>query len=175
MIPCTCGDGVQYLIQPSWSPWRILHWCSFHCLQSPYNSCLLSWWTRGRLQFFSNRLFLLVMKGTPDDEQVSWRCLPNAAEYNIFTFMIVVEIITYFTHLVGEIFWIRLWGFDGSFINNGDLNGTRAINSHVSISLALIAFSSDINLGKFFSVPLFLLSCSNLLPLTSFLCGVDGY
>ena len=50
--------------------------------------------------------------------------------------MIVVEVITDFTHLVGEILEIRLRGFDGSLINNGDLDGTGATDSHMLISLS---------------------------------------
>jgi len=41
-----------------------------------------------------------------------------------------------------------LRGFDGSSINNDNLNGTRAIVSIMLISLALITFSSGTNLEK---------------------------
>ena len=68
----------------------------------------------------------------------------------VFTFMIVVEVITYFfIHIVDEFFLLRLKGFNGSSINNGDLNGTGAVDSYMTISLALIALSSDSNLEKF--------------------------
>jgi len=134
-------DKVQPLIQPSRSPWRILHWCSFYCPQSPFNFCLLSWWTCERLQFFSNRLFLLVVKRhLTTDKWVKGARLMQLSRTSSPSWSSSKSSPTFSPT------WTLLnqtQGFDGNSINNDNLNRTWAM----PISLTLIAFSNSTSDG----------------------------